>query len=286
MDIRTLYISDLDGTLLNKNSCVSETSASVLNDIIGRGAMFSVATARTPATVCPLLRHIKSSVPAIVMTGAALWDRCGQKYIMPKFISHENAGIILKEFKAAGISPFVYCLPTDSNVMEVFHSAEMNGNEYGFYKARSNLALKRFNIGKEPDSELRQRILLIYGTAPADSIAALAGSLEKLGIGAVSAYPDIFNKDWSLIEVFANGVSKASAINSLRKLTSADRVVVFGDNLNDLPMFGVADTSVAVGNAFEAVRQQADIVIGSNDEDSVARFIAEDFANSGHETED
>lgn len=58
----------------------------------------------------------------------------------------------------------------------------------------------------------------------------------------------------------------------------AERLVVFGDNHNDLPMFEVADESYAVSNAVPAVLEAATGVIGSNDEDAVACWIAEDFA--------
>lgn len=52
--------------------------------------------------------------------------------------------------------------------------------------------------------------------------------------------------------------------------------MVFGDNLNDLPMMRVADTAVAVGNALPEVREEAAVTIGPNSADSVARFILED----------
>ena len=53
--------------------------------------------------------------------------------------------------------------------------------------------------------------------------------------------------------------------------------MAFGDNLNDLPMMREADLSVAVSNAFEEVKQQADLVIGCNDTDAVPRWIAQDM---------
>lgn len=70
---RVLYVSDLDGTLLGPDTRVSDTSASMLNEAIGRGAFFTVATARTPATVVELLAKVEMRLPAVVMTGAALF---------------------------------------------------------------------------------------------------------------------------------------------------------------------------------------------------------------------
>ena len=80
------------------------------------------------------------------------------------------------------------------------------------------------------------------------------------------------------MDVYAPGCSKATAIRDIAAELGADRVVVFGDNLNDLPMMEVADLSVAVDNALLAVKEKADIVIGPNTSPSVASFIREDFA--------
>ncbi|MDE5785843.1 MAG: HAD family hydrolase, partial [Duncaniella sp.] len=60
-----LFISDLDGTLLNNDTEISSRSARLLDDAISRGAMFTVATARTPATVEMLMKDLKLKLPAI-----------------------------------------------------------------------------------------------------------------------------------------------------------------------------------------------------------------------------
>ena len=65
---RTLYVSDLDGTLLNSHSIVSDASARMLNTAIASGAHFTVATARTPATAIHLLSEIDMRLPGAVMT--------------------------------------------------------------------------------------------------------------------------------------------------------------------------------------------------------------------------
>ncbi len=52
--------------------------------------------------------------------------------------------------------------------------------------------------------------------------------------------------------------------------------MAFGDNINDLPMMREADLAVAVSNALPEVKDAADIVIGANTDDAVARFILYD----------
>ena len=70
-------------------------------------------------------------------------------------------------------------------------------------------------------------------------------------------YRDNYDENIGVFEVYAEGTTKAKAINVLADELDIDRIVVFGDNLNDLPMFRIADYSVATGNAFAAVKDEA-----------------------------
>ncbi|MDE7496728.1 MAG: HAD hydrolase family protein [Muribaculaceae bacterium] len=85
--MKTLYVTDLDGTLLDAEGRVSARSAALLNEAIADGAAFTVATARTPATVAPLLADVDMRLPAGVMTGAALWNPKTGIYSDTRYIS-------------------------------------------------------------------------------------------------------------------------------------------------------------------------------------------------------
>ena len=85
---KTLFVSDLDGTLLNSEAKVSDTTAEIINKAISEGANFTIATARTPATVAALISNLDIRLPAAVMTGATLWNPhtgiySNQKFILP-----------------------------------------------------------------------------------------------------------------------------------------------------------------------------------------------------------
>ena len=98
--------------------------------------------------------------------------------------------------------------------------------------------------------------------------------LDGLTDCAAAWYPDILLPDTGLIDLYAPGVSKAKAVRELAVEAGASEVVVFGDNLNDLPMMRVADLAVAVENALPQVKAEADVVVGANYADAVAEFIA------------
>ena len=86
-------------------------------------------------------------------------------------------------------------------------------------------------------------------------------------------YRDIFDTSKGYLEVFSQGTSKAEAIKRLASAAAADRLIVFGDNLNDIPRFNIADESYATENAFPEVKAVATGIIKSNDQDGVAEFL-------------
>lgn len=90
-------------------------------------------------------------------------------------------------------------------------------------------------------------------------------------------YKDTYSDYW-LIEAFSSQASKPAGAAFLKQFTGAQRMVAFGDNLNDLPLFADADESYAVSNALELVRRAATGVIRSNAEDAVARFLQEKWS--------
>ena len=70
----------MDGTLLQPDQRLSAQTVAMLNQAIDDGKLFTVATARTPATVAPIIRDVRMNLPCIVMTGAAFWDAAANHY--------------------------------------------------------------------------------------------------------------------------------------------------------------------------------------------------------------
>ncbi len=274
MKEKTLYVSDLDGTLLDNTSRISPESASMLNEAIADGALFTVATARTPATVQTLLSGIKMTLPAIVMTGAGQWDLSAQRFRSITLVPEEDAERIAKAFEQVSLRPFVYCV-SDNSFINVYHPKVMSKREASFFEERRHLALKRFHLGQKPSRH--DKVALFFATGPEKLVETVCGELRELTDCAVSWYKDVITPDTGLIDIYAPGVSKARAIERLAREVGATRVVAFGDNLNDLPMLRAASVGVAVENALPEVKDEAALTIGPNSAHSVARFILDDF---------
>ena len=93
----------------------------------------------------------------------------------------------------------------------------------------------------------------------------------------VHQYENQYDPGWYWLTVHDSRASKDQAIEDLKKNFGLEGrlTVVFGDNRNDISMFKNADHAVAVANAQPEARQYAHEVIGSNEQDAVARYLAE-----------
>lgn len=277
----TLYVTDLDGTLLNSNSQVSSTSAEIISRLSARGVMITAATARTPATVQPLLAKCNLRLPVITFTGAAEWDMQSQQFSHVDFLPSQYLEPVQSLLAACGLNPMHYIIAPDGMIHSYYFGGMPSQAEASFMDARSSLALKRIHINDDPlPSYANERTVLFFALGDVATVDQAASLLRAQTPCHVMAYTDaLLGEDVAMLEVFAPGVSKAAAVERLAARLAADKIVVFGDNLNDLSMMSVATEAVAVENAVEQVRAKADTIIGPNTSDAVARFI-EDRENS------
>lgn len=274
----TLYITDLDGTLLDNNAQIAPETAHLISELTRSGALISVATARTPATVEPILADTLTAPELVVMTGAAIWNRPESRFEEIKLVPRAEVPLMLEVFDRRGLHPFCYVLNRDDRYLDVYHTTPtLSDTEKVFVNERARLTLKGFHLGKECPAEDYGRVALFFGMGSREAIVSVAEELRAMSECYISYYKDTYSPDLWLLEIFGPGVSKAAGVERLRELTRADRVVAFGDNLNDIPMLQAADVAVVVGNALPEVKAVADVVIGPNTDNSVARFIASDF---------
>lgn len=274
---KTLYVTDLDGTLLNAASRVSDESRNILCNLLSQqGVLFSIATARTPATAVQLMDGVPVNIPLIVMAGAAMWDISRSEYVNTVPIPERSVQLICDIYENHGVNPFVY--RNHHGVLHAHHHHSLRDDEKQFVGERISSAFKRFILSDSPYAESPDPALLIFAMNSFERLEAVSNDIKKAGIPCHSVcYHDIFNHENGILEVYAPGVTKAAAVSRLKELTGAGRLVVFGDNLNDREMMQAADYSVAVENAFDEVKEIANEVIGPNTADSVARWIASDI---------
>lgn len=269
----TLYISDMDGTLLTPEGSVSQTTVAILNRLMAQGLHFTVATARTPLSALPLLRNIPIRDPMILLNGALCYD--------------------------PGSGQFSHAVPMDAAALETLSEAEaaagLGGMLFSMENGRFTANLGRVEscmwdgyfqmdavahvdaIDPEIYSHSARELLdaqVIYGLYMDKSprrLDILNARLQNTG-PTVDYYRDIYTENRWCLEICSSAAHKGKAVSLLRQ-AGFSRLVAFGDSRNDLPLFEACDFCCAVDNATPKLKQRADLVIGSNARDGVAHYL-------------
>lgn len=272
--MKELYVTDLDGTLLDSESRITPESAEMLNRAIEAGADFTIATARTPATVSSIIKDLRLRLPLVVMTGAAIWDPASDRYLHVCFHSEEDVKELIRVYRRHSLSTFIYTLR--DHKIHIYHIGPLSEAERTFIDERHDNPYKTFHIPEDGESRLPDHldnVVLMFALQPVGKAGTAYPDIKKVGKVNSVFYPDLFNPEIAFIEAFPEEATKAKGIARLRKMIGAERVVAFGDNVNDIPMLREADEGIAVENAVGGLKREADKIIGANTSDSVAREI-------------
>ena len=277
-----LFVTDLDGTLfarpghlINKDRKVTQKSVKIINNLISLGMNFTVATARTPATAVEILQDLKLKLPVALMNGVLIYDTKELKYIDIKDINTESTYKVLDIFEKYNKNPLVYGIL--ENHLWVYHKEFEHAYEYNFYKERADKKLKTFvKVTDYKESVLKSNIINFVAFDEYEKIKSIAEEISKIDGINVNYYRDVY-EDCYFLEAYSSEASKANGIKYLSKYINYDKVICFGDNVNDIPMFELADESYATSNAADEIKKIATDVIGSCEEDGVAEFLKSRF---------
>jgi Cof subfamily protein (haloacid dehalogenase superfamily) len=275
--VNAIYVSDLDGTLLDGAARLSSFSQQHLTRLLSRGMRFTVATARSASAVRELLRGVTLALPIIEQNGACVTDLASGRRIMVEALSEELTRELLSHFRYHGAEPIVSCITPGGD--RLWFEAPQNKGARWYIREKVLLGDSRLcEVAHVEACDLSQ-VLSVTTLVPVEVGVQLAASL-KLAFGArvqLRAAPNTYVASYWEISILSEAATKANAIGALRKALSLELVnlVVFGDAENDLDMFHSADVCVAVGNAVPALLSLAQHVTGSNEEDGVVRWLLE-----------
>ena len=230
--------------------------------------LFSYATARSLITAKKVTQGLDARIPLIVYNGAFVMDNVTGEIMLSNYFG-DDIKDLLDELFAAGIYPIVY--------------AYIDGKEkFSYAPSLINPGTKKFTDSREGDIRINKVESaqdlkegdIFYVTCidePARLLPFYEANKER--------YHCVYQKDiytgeqW--LEIMPKTTSKAHAARRLKELLGCERVVAFGDGPNDIELFDVADESYAVANAVPELKCRATAVIGSNEDDGVAKWLAE-----------
>ena len=104
---KTLYVSDLDGTLLRRDQTVSPFTAETINTLTARGMLFSYATARSLVTAKQVTKGLNTHFPLIIYNGAFVRDNVTEEILLANYFDASVYAVLDELFKA-NIYPIVY----------------------------------------------------------------------------------------------------------------------------------------------------------------------------------
>ena len=268
--MKTLYVSDLDGTLLRSDQTLSSYTVETLNNLVEKGMVFSYATARSYVTSHKVTEGLNARIPLITSNGAFIVDNVTGENLISNYFGSEVNGV-LDNLIAHDIYPMVF-----SNIDSVeklsFVEEKCTDELKAFLDMRKGD--KRLNPVKEVGQLYQENIFYIL-------CADKKEKLEPFYHEYKEKYHCVFQKEMytgaQWLEILPLETTKANAIRQLKDYLQCDKIVVFGDGKNDTDMFEMADECYAVENAVKELKEMATQIIGSNDEDGVVRWLEENY---------
>jgi Cof subfamily protein (haloacid dehalogenase superfamily) len=254
-----LLITDMDDTLLSSDKTISQENLNAIYQFRKLGGLFTVATGRSIPSYLPYLEQLQISIPVVLNNGAVLYHPQTGKIIWNSILPKEA-----KQYVSQTVAKF------PSVGAEVLLGEDI-------YIIHSN----------EQVQEHMQREHLTHLDVPADQIpddwfkVLYAMEPEELPI----FYDYVIKENHSGVcyvtsssrycEMLPDGVSKGKALQVLIQLYGLQqhKVYAVGDYYNDLSLIKNADVGAAVENAPEDVKNCADLVLPTNDENAIAKLI-------------
>ena len=157
--MKTLYITDLDGTMLNSRGELSEFSARAVKKLIDKGILFSVATARTAATVIDMFRDTGLNTPIALMNGVCVYDSAVKRNVLTHSIDKKTASEIIDIYTANNKHPMLYF--DKGEYIEIVYTEIDNEHQREYIKDRNARNLKKFVKAVQYDLDNNDELMYI-----------------------------------------------------------------------------------------------------------------------------
>jgi len=270
--MNTLYVSDLDGTLLNENTELSEKTKEIINALVKQGVKFTYATARSFSSASKILKGLNLSIPAITYNGAYFVEPTDGKIIYSTCFSYEQMKYISTILAQNKANPLVYSL-LDYEERVSWLDGKVNEGMSRYFKAR--VGDKRLRCVTNEEEMYLGSVFYFIVIGEKEELEALKGYFDDKSQFICTLQQELYGEGEYWLEIMPHNVTKAMGVKWLKEITGCDKVVCFGDAINDISMFTIADDAYAVANANLELKQVSTGVIGSNNEDAVALWLLE-----------
>lgn len=244
----TLFISGLDGLLLDKEEKLSQFSKVELNRMIDNGMKFTISTMRTPASILETMKEVRLSLPVIAMNGAALYDTVQHSYIKVYIISRVTSQRVVQIIKEEGINYYSNVIIDDMLVI-YYQEAEDEVNNELVKKLRTS-PYRNYVRRSLPEDEEVVYFTLLDKT---DKIVKFYQKLKDEGMEErlrIITYESVDYIGYSYIKIYNKNATRENMIEYLKEYAAIKDVVIFS-----------------------TIREQCDVYIDTTDVNKVVREV-------------
>jgi hypothetical protein len=253
--------SDIDGTLLNSKHQISERTKAKIHEIGEKQIPFILVSARMPQGMIGFQQELHTKNPMICYSGALVIGGEGEVLYSVE-LKPETAKRIMKLTKeitpGVSINPYSY----DRWMAE-------DKEEYWTHQEMEITGVIPEEVSFE-DEKVWAHIHKILCMGNPEEIKYLEERLKE-------DYPEIqiYRSKDTYLEIMAKEASKSGAVHMLEQhfQIKKEETIGFGDGYNDIDMLKYVGTGIAMGNAFQVVKEAADYVTDTNDEEGLWKVL-------------
>lgn len=260
-----LIVLDLDGTLLNDEQKITEKTKKVLFQAKEAGHQIMIATGRPYRASSLYYNELKLTTPIVNFNGAYIhhpkdqsWEPIHTPINMN--VVHDvvdSVHTFQYENLIAEVMDDVYIHMEDEKMMDMFKMGE----------PRVTMGNLKMNLSEDPTS------LLIH--ANEQNVPIIRQHLQEVHADLIEHRR--WGAPFNIIEIVRKGLNKAVGIAAVSKYLNIprERIIAFGDEDNDLEMIDYAGIGVAMSNGINELKNIANEITLSNNEDGIAIFLKE-----------
>lgn len=262
-----LIVTDMDGTLLNSKGQVSDENKNVLKELNKKGIHVAIATGRIYTTVRVYAKHLGIVTPIICSNGSIVKNLEDNSIVYSNPLPIEYCNSLLDICKKNNIN--FYYFSEDTMYGEKLEGRLLYYSEWGkTLKEEERIHVK---VVKDSRDIFKSDIIYKFGLQSDNDDILKSVAKEINSIMDVETHKSLAN----MLDIMNKDASKGKAIEKLAKSLGVKReeVLAIGDNENDMSMLEYAGLGIAMGNAEDKVKDIADFVTDSNDNNGVAKAI-------------
>ncbi len=254
-----LIAMDIDGTLLNSKGEITDTVRSAIKKTQELGVQIAIVSGRNIPGINDVLGKLGLDLWFISSGGANISNYRMDKILWRSYLKNEDAKAVIQEARKAGAGIFL------ERPDRLFWEGSLHYLQWIISAKGLHIEIVNDLLGHLDTDPLK---ITLVGEV--ETVGQIELNLKAMNLEINMAYSTP-----RYLEITRTGVNKGAALKQMADHLNIPlgEIIAIGDGENDIPMFAVAGLGIAMGNAPENVRQAADLIVPTNDEDGLAYVL-------------